>query len=50
MAIRLDDYLAKLPAKERKAIEKRASELIEEEATLRKLRHGRRDFGDQRTR
>lgn len=38
MAIRLDDFLATLPAKQRKAISKRASELIEEEATLRTLR------------
>ena len=38
MAIRLNDYLAKLPAIEQAAIATRTSELIEEEATLRQLR------------
>jgi transcriptional regulator with XRE-family HTH domain len=41
MAIRLDDYLAKLPAGDAQAIEARAAELIEEEATLRQLREAR---------
>ena len=38
MPIKLDGYLAKLPAKRRKAIATRTKELIEEEATLRQLR------------
>ncbi len=38
MAVRLDDYLSKRPESERQAIAARASELIEEEATLRELR------------
>ena len=41
MAIKLDDYLAKLPKKDRRAIEKQAAELIAEEATLRQLREAR---------
>jgi hypothetical protein len=41
MAIRLDDYLAKLPKKRQRAIQKRAAELIAEEATLRQLREAR---------
>ena len=41
MAIKLEDYLARLPAKDRKAIEERAGELIVEEATLRQLREAR---------
>jgi hypothetical protein len=42
MPIRLDDYMAKLPKKRRQAIQKRAAELIAEEATLRQLREARR--------
>jgi hypothetical protein len=41
MAIRVDDYMAKLPKKRRQAIAKRAAELIAEEATLRQLREAR---------
>jgi transcriptional regulator with XRE-family HTH domain len=41
MAIRLDDFVAKLPKKEQKAIKKRSAELIAEEATLRQLREAR---------
>jgi ribosome-binding protein aMBF1 (putative translation factor) len=41
MAIRLDDYLGKLPKKQQQAIKKRAAELIAEEATLRQLREAR---------
>jgi transcriptional regulator with XRE-family HTH domain len=41
MATRMDDYLAKLPKKDRQAIKKRAQELIAEEATLRQLREAR---------
>ena len=41
MAIRLDDFVAKLPKKEQKAIKKRTAELIAEEATLRQLREAR---------
>jgi transcriptional regulator with XRE-family HTH domain len=41
MATRMDDYLAALPKKDRRAIEKRAEELIAEEATLRQLREAR---------
>jgi len=41
MAIRLDDYLGKLPKKQRQAIKKRAAVLIAEEATLRQLREAR---------
>jgi len=38
MAIDLDDFLSKLPQGVREAVEMRAAELIEEEATLRELR------------
>lgn len=38
MAIKLDDYLGRLPEAERQAVEARAAELIEEEASLRELR------------
>ena len=38
MAIPLEDILARLPEEERQAIEKRAAELIAEEATLRQVR------------
>lgn len=38
MAIKLDDYIKKLPKKERDAIKKRSKELIAEEATLQELR------------
>jgi len=41
MAIKLNDYLAKLPKKDQRAIAKRANELIAEEATLRQLREAR---------
>ena len=41
MAIHLDDYLARLPGKERQAVERRGAELIAEEATLRQLREAR---------
>jgi DNA-binding XRE family transcriptional regulator len=41
MAIRLDDYIAKLPKKDQRAIKKRTAELIAEEATLRQLREAR---------
>jgi transcriptional regulator with XRE-family HTH domain len=41
MTIRLDDYLEKLPKKRQRAIQKRAAELITEEATLRQLREAR---------
>jgi predicted transcriptional regulator len=41
MPIRLDDFVAKLPKKEQKAIRKRTAELIAEEATLRQLREAR---------
>ena len=41
MAIRLDDFVAKLPKKEQKAIRKRTAELIAEEATLRQVREAR---------
>lgn len=41
MAIRFEDYLAKLPEEERRAVEQRGAELIEEEATLRQLRKAR---------
>ena len=34
MAIRFDDYMAKLPKKRQQAIKKRTAELIAEEATL----------------
>ena len=38
MSIKLGDYLAKLPEKERQAVEVRTQELIMEERTLRELR------------
>jgi hypothetical protein len=38
---RLEDYLAKLPAERREAIERRAQELIAEEHSLRELRRAR---------
>jgi DNA-binding XRE family transcriptional regulator len=41
MAIRSDDFVAKLPKKEQQAIKKRTAELIAEEATLRQLREAR---------
>ena len=41
MPIRLDDYIAKLPKKDQRAIKKRSGELIAEEATLRQLREAR---------
>jgi predicted transcriptional regulator len=41
MAIRLDDFVAELPKKQRQAIRKRTAELIAEEATLRQLREAR---------
>ncbi len=41
MAIRLDDFVAKLPRKQQQAIKKRTAELIAEEATLRQLREAR---------
>jgi DNA-binding XRE family transcriptional regulator len=41
MAISLDEYLARRPEKERQSVEKRAAELIAEEATLRQLREAR---------
>jgi hypothetical protein len=41
MAIRLDDYIAKLPKERQEAIAKRSAELIAEEATLREVREAR---------
>src|SRR3954447_3219600 len=41
MAVRFDDYLAKLPKRRQQAIKKRAAELVAEEATLRQLREAR---------
>ena len=41
MAIRLDDFVAKLPKERQEAIAKRTSELIAEEATLRQVREAR---------
>jgi predicted transcriptional regulator len=41
MAIRLDEYLGKLPEESRRAVEGRAAELLAEEATLRQLREAR---------
>jgi transcriptional regulator with XRE-family HTH domain len=41
MPIRLDDYIAKLPEGDRRAIERRTAELIAEGATLRQLREAR---------
>src|SRR5512144_807012 len=39
--MKMDEYLAKLSEEDRRAIEKRAEELIVEEATLRQLREAR---------
>jgi DNA-directed RNA polymerase sigma subunit (sigma70/sigma32) len=47
MAIRLDDYLAKLPAREQEAVAARAGELIREEMTLRALRETRQQSQKQ---
>jgi transcriptional regulator with XRE-family HTH domain len=41
MAIRLDDFVAKLPEDQQQAIKKRTAELIAEEATLRQIREAR---------
>ena len=41
MAIKLSDYLAKLPESEQESIASRTRELSEEEATLRQLREAR---------
>ena len=41
MAIRLDDFVAKLPEEHQEAIRKRTAELIAEEATLRQIREAR---------
>jgi hypothetical protein len=41
MAIRLEDFVAKLPEEHQEAIRKRTAELIAEEATLRQLREAR---------
>src|SRR5664279_1150404 len=41
MAIRLDDFVGKLPEDQQQAIKQRTAELIAEEATLRQLRHAR---------
>ena len=41
MAIRLDDFIARLPATKRDSIAARSAELIAEEATLRQLRQAR---------
>jgi len=41
MAIRLDDYVAKIPKKRQQAIAKRTAELMAEEATLRQIREAR---------
>jgi hypothetical protein len=41
MAIRLDDFVAKLPEADQRAIKKRTAELIAEEATLRQVREAR---------
>jgi ribosome-binding protein aMBF1 (putative translation factor) len=41
MVIRLDDFVAELPEKDREAIRKRTAELIAEEATLRQIRDAR---------
>ena len=48
MAIRLDDFVAKLPKKEQQAIRKRTKELIAEEATLRQLREARERFPNRK--
>ena len=47
MAIKLDDYTAKLPKKTQRAIKKRAAELIAEEATLRQLRTARKQSQEE---
>jgi hypothetical protein len=41
MAIRLDDFIAKLPEDDRRAIAERTEELMAEEATLRQIREAR---------
>lgn len=41
MAIRLEDYLAKLPPEQQAEIARQTATLIEEEATLRQLREAR---------
>lgn len=41
MAIRLEDFIAKLPEKDQQAIARRTAELIAEEATLRQVREAR---------
>ena len=41
MAIRLDDFVAKLPKDQQQAIKKRTAELIAEESTLRQSRQAR---------
>jgi DNA-binding XRE family transcriptional regulator len=47
MTIRLEDFLATRPRSEIEAVKKRAAELIEEEATLRKLRALRKQSQEQ---
>lgn len=47
MPVKLDDYLNRLPERERKAVEARAAVLIEEEATLRELRAARESSQEQ---
>ena len=42
MAIRLDDFVAKLPEEDQQVIKNRTAELILEEATLRQLREARK--------
>ena len=46
MAIRLDDFVAKLPEERRQAIRKRTAELIAEEARLRQSSEQRREEND----
>ena len=41
MAVKLDDYVARLPEERQEAIRKRTAELIAEEATLRRSREAR---------
>jgi hypothetical protein len=41
MAIRIEDFIAKLPEEDRRAIAERTAELIAEEATLRQVRGAR---------
>lgn len=41
MAIRLDDFIAKLPPERQEAIAERTAEVIAQEATLRQLREAR---------